>query len=689
MRLSVRAKILSMSGILIAFLVGVGMLGIIQLAGAADQAKNIDTTVAMPIGILITVDDAFTENTASAFHYGLDAGARAAIRTSVAANDKVIDDGISAFAAAADSAEMQKTLADASTAIKAYRVAAAAYFDAVDKGDAGAYADYQKNGEPPAKTVSDDLAKLSDALQADSDTLVAGVQSSFESSRLITILAIVLAAIIGIALSMLVSKRISDGVQEVQRTLGMLAEKCATWLAEGMGKLRDNDLTYAVTPVTPLIENYGTDEIGKTAESTNLLRNKVVAAIEAYNEARIGLSGTITEVQEAADSVTRTSEQLNQAATQTGAATQQIAQTIGQVAAGTAEQARAASDTNSAVLELSGVIGQVGSGANEASASVDRSLQAVGAMQSALTATDKAADDLKPANQRATVALNRVTEAIEENAAGMARIKTAVDESAVKVAQLGAKGEQIGAIVETIDDIAAQTNLLALNAAIEAARAGEMGKGFAVVADEVRKLAERSGRATKEIAALIEEVQRGTQDAVRAMESGAQEVDHGLDIGRRQSDAVIEIGEAAKVRDEALGRVFDALSSIATAANQVTSSSDDIARIVQQTAAGATTMAGSSDSVTRAIESIAAVSQENSAAAQEVSAATQEMSAQAEEVVASAATLADMASDLDGLVAHFKIDGQPAHKSAARAAAPASNNVIPRRRQEDWQRKAV
>jgi methyl-accepting chemotaxis protein len=94
-------------------------------------------------------------------------------------------------------------------------------------------------------------------------------------------------------------------------------------------------------------------------------------------------------------------------------------------------------------------------------------------------------------------------------------------------------------------------------------------------------------------------------------------------------------------------------------------------------------MATASDSVTRSISSIAAVSEENSAAAEEVSAATEEMSAQAEEVVASAATLAEMASQLDALVAHFKLEGQ-----SARAKAPAKAEVIQRRRANDWSKVA-
>jgi methyl-accepting chemotaxis protein len=131
---------------------------------------------------------------------------------------------------------------------------------------------------------------------------------------------------------------------------------------------------------------------------------------------------------------------------------------------------------------------------------------------------------------------------------GMNTIANVVMKSAATVQELGASSEQIGEIVQVIEEIADQTNLLALNAAIEAARAGDQGRGFAVVADEVRKLAERTQKATKEIAMTIKKIQNDTSQAVKAMKEGTKEVEAGKIAAAQAAEALERIiSRTAKV----------------------------------------------------------------------------------------------------------------------------------------------
>jgi methyl-accepting chemotaxis protein len=189
--------------------------------------------------------------------------------------------------------------------------------------------------------------------------------------------------------------------------------------------------------------------------------------------------------------------------------------------------------------------------------------------------------------QRASQTASDGATIVERTVAVMAQIAAKVQQSAKTVENLGARSDQIGAIIGTIEDIADQTNLLALNAAIEAARAGEQGRGFAVVADEVRALAERTSRATKEIGEMIKAIQRETKDAVVAMEQGVQQVEAGTEEAAKSGHALRDILE--QVNDVAMQ-----VNQIATAAEEQTATTSEISsnmhqitEVIQQTSQGA------------------------------------------------------------------------------------------------------
>jgi methyl-accepting chemotaxis protein len=194
-----------------------------------------------------------------------------------------------------------------------------------------------------------------------------------------------------------------------------------------------------------------------------------------------------------------------------------------------------------------------------------------------------AAAAARQASEIAAGGKHTVDEALEQ----MRSIAKSVGETGRKVAALGKSSGQIGQIIEVIDEIAEQTNLLALNAAIEAARAGEQGRGFAVVADEVRKLAERSRKATKEIAAMIRNIQSETKSAVEAMELGTRQVESGVETTTLAGAALCEIMQSAEKVGDMVTQIATAATQQSAATEEVNSSVEQIAKVTQETAEGA------------------------------------------------------------------------------------------------------
>jgi methyl-accepting chemotaxis protein len=155
----------------------------------------------------------------------------------------------------------------------------------------------------------------------------------------------------------------------------------------------------------------------------------------------------------------------------------------------------------------------------------------------------------------------------------MKSIASLVEASSTGIAELGARSDEIGRIIEVINDIADQTNLLALNAAIEAARAGEHGRGFAVVADEVRKLADRTTKATGEVATSIKAIQEGTGTAVKSMQSVTERVSVGVELAE-------QAGKSLGTICDGTGSVAMIIESIASATHEQTSACEEIGRNV-------------------------------------------------------------------------------------------------------------
>ena len=152
------------------------------------------------------------------------------------------------------------------------------------------------------------------------------------------------------------------------------------------------------------------------------------------------------------------------------------------------------------------------------------------------------------------------TQVIAQAAEQMRDIASNIDESALMLAKLGERSEQITSIVNTIGGIAQQTNLLALNAAIEAARAGEMGRGFAVVADEVRQLAGRTSGSTAQISQMIEAMVGETRQAISSMEATQARAGSSVQLADQAGQVIVRIHEGT-------GRAVEAVSSFAADRN--------------------------------------------------------------------------------------------------------------------------
>ena len=294
---------------------------------------------------------------------------------------------------------------------------------------------------------------------------------------------------------------------------------------------------------------------------------RLMNELQTVAEGDLTQQATVTEdiTGAIADSVNYTVEELRslveQVQTTVGRVTETTAQvenTSTELLAASTEQLREIRDTGEEVLQMAGRINDVSAQAQETASVARQSLQA---SETGLAAVQNAIG-------------------------GMNSIRDQIQETSKRIKRLGESSQEIGEITELISDITEQTNVLALNAAIQAASAGEAGRGFSVVAEEVQRLAERSGDATRQIAAIVRTIQTDTQDAVGAMERSTQGVVEGARLSDAAGTALGDIDRVTRELADLISRISAEALKEARSANVVAANIQHIFAVTEQTSEG-------------------------------------------------------------------------------------------------------
>jgi methyl-accepting chemotaxis protein len=508
-----------------------------------------------------------------------------------------------------------------------------------------------------AGNISTKLDALVAEMDGEAQASIQAVVEANTRSRIvglgIAMVAVPLAVIIAFGLS----RSMSRAAQEMVEVAEQISQVDLTTLAAATAAMANGDLTTSVTVETQEVTYKSGDEMGDLARAFNQMIVRLQESGRSFDNMIANLRRLVGQVADSATSVSAAAGQLTASADQSAEATNQVAATIQQIATGTSQQTASVTNATTTVEQVSRAIEGVARGAQEQAASVGSSAEITARISTAVQQVSANAQAGARGASEAAQAARAGAETVQKTVKGIESIKISSDVVAQRIGEMGRRSEQIGAIVETIDDIASQTNLLALNAAIEAARAGEHGKGFAVVADEVRKLAENATQSTSEISALIKEVQRTIAEAVQAMNEGSTEVEAGMVQANEAGQALDTILIAAEAVNRQVEEIAAAAQMMDASTNELVGAMDSVSAVVEENTAATEEMAASAGEVSQAIENIAAISEENSAATEEVSASVEEVTAQVEEVTASAQSLSAMAQELQALVAQFKLPG--------------------------------